>query len=73
MRQVLAAAQLGEKKFIQEVIAKGKVGVVDEDETTPLMYAAASGREEVLRMLLDKEVENEYLKPCTCVIWGENL
>ena len=56
VRQVLAAAQQGDKKFLQEVISKGKVGVVDEDETTPLMYAAASGREEILRMLLDKEV-----------------
>lgn len=56
VRQVLAAVQQGDKKTLQEVIAKGKVGVVDEEETTPLMYAAASGREEVLRILLDKEV-----------------
>lgn len=56
VREVLAAAQQGDKKVLQEVIAKGKVGVVDEEATTPLMYAAASGREEVLRILLDKEV-----------------
>lgn len=53
---IIQAAERGDKKTLQGFIAEGKVGVVDEDGNTPLMYAAGSGREEVLRMLLDKEV-----------------
>ena len=56
VRKVLQASQQGDKKTLKEVIAEGKVGVVDEEWNTPLMCAAASGREEVLRMILDKEV-----------------
>ena len=56
VKEIMAAAQLGNKKAMQEFIAKGKVGVVDEEGTTPLMYAAASGREEILRLLLEREV-----------------
>ncbi len=59
MREVLTAAQQGNKKVLQEAIAKGKVGVVDEEATTPLMYAAASGREEILRVILEKEVRRD--------------
>ena len=58
MRGILAAAQQGDKMVLQDAIAKKNVGVVDEEATTPLMYAAASGREEILRLLLEKEVHN---------------
>lgn len=53
---ILQTAEGGDKKALQQVIAEGKVCVVDEDGNTPLMYAATSGREEILRMLLDKGV-----------------
>ena len=56
MRSILQAAEAGDKKTLQGYIAEGKVGVVDEDGNTPLMFAAASGREEIMRMLLDKDV-----------------
>lgn len=56
VKTILQAAERGDKKTLQGYIAEGKVGVVDEDGNTPLMAAAASGREEILRMLLDKDV-----------------
>ena len=56
MKAILRAAEAGDKKTLQKVIAEGKVCVVDDDSNTPLMYAATSGREETLHMLLDKTV-----------------
>ncbi len=53
---MLLAAQRGDKKAVQAIIAEGRVDEIDEDGNTPLMYAAASGREEVIRLLLEKEV-----------------
>ena len=55
-RGVLLAAQRGDKKAVQVIVAEGRADVADEDGNTPLMYAAASGREEVMRLLLDKQV-----------------
>lgn len=55
-KAILQAAGTGDRKTLLGFIAEGKVGVVDEDSNTPLMCAAASGREEILRMLLDAEV-----------------
>jgi ankyrin repeat protein len=51
-----AAAGEGARKVLQQVISEGKVGVVDDDSNTPLMYAAASGQVEAIRMLVDSEV-----------------
>lgn len=56
MKEILQAAERGDKKTLQKVVAEGCVGVVDENGNTPLMAAAASGREEVLRLLLEKDV-----------------
>ena len=57
MKAILqAAADGGTSGVLKQVIDEGKVGVVDDDGSTPLMYAAASGREEVMRKLLGKEV-----------------
>jgi len=58
VRRVLQAAERGDKKVLQKFLSEQErnVGVVDEDGNTPLMVAAASGREEVLRLLLDQEV-----------------
>lgn len=51
-----AAAEGVTSGILKQVIEEGKVGVVDDDGNTPLMYAAASGREEVMRKLIGKEV-----------------
>lgn len=56
VKTITLAADQGDTRTLQQFIAEGRVGVVDDDGNTPLMRAAASGREEVLRMLLDKEV-----------------
>lgn len=56
VRGMLQAAQRGDRKTVSTIITEGRVGVADDDGNTPLMYAAASGREEVLRLLLEKEV-----------------
>lgn len=58
VKTILQAAERGDRKTLQGVIAEHKVGVVDEDGNTALMYAAASGREDILRLLLDKDVRN---------------
>ena len=62
VRKILRAAEEGDKRTLQEAIRKGEVGVADEEGSTPLMCAAASGREEVLRMLLDKEVSGDGMR-----------
>ncbi len=57
-QHVLRCAEQGNKLTLERLIEEGKVGVVDDEENTPLMYAAASGREEILRMFLDEKVSN---------------
>lgn len=56
LHAVLSAAERGDKKAIESYISEGKANVCDEEGSTPLMYAAANGKEEIIRMLLDPEV-----------------
>lgn len=56
MHAVLSAAERGDKKAMESYISEGKVNVSDEEGSTPLMYAAANGKEEIIRMLLDPDV-----------------
>ncbi len=55
-KSVLCATEQGYKAELRDYISRGVVGVVDEEGSTPLMYAAANGREEVVRLLLDEKV-----------------
>ena len=56
IQSVLSAAERGDKKAMENCISEGKANVCDEEGSTPLMYAAANGKEEIIRMLLDPEV-----------------
>ncbi len=55
-KSILSAAEQGLKSELQSYISRGAVSVVDEEGSTPLIYAAANGREEIVRLLLDKKV-----------------
>ncbi|XP_064398567.1 ankyrin repeat and SAM domain-containing protein 6-like [Halichondria panicea] len=54
-KSILSAAEQGLKSELQSYISRGVVSVVDEEGSTPLIYAAANGREEIVRLLLDKK------------------
>lgn len=54
--RVLLAAEQGDRKSMTHYIASKQVNVVDEEGCTPLMIAAANGRDEIIRLLLDQEV-----------------
>ena len=58
IKDVLSAAEQGHRKNIESYISRGVVNVLDEEGSTPLMYAAANGREEIIRLLLDREVRD---------------
>lgn len=55
---VLSAAKQGDRKSIQGYITERQVNVVDEEGCTPLMVAAANGRDEIIRLLLEQEVSD---------------
>lgn len=67
-KSVLSAAEQGHKTDLRDYISRCVVGVVDEEGSTPLMYAAANGREEVVRLLLDDKVLS-YVSYKT-IIWA---
>ena len=70
VKGVLQAAHRGDRKAVDVIIAEGRVGVADEDGNTPLMYAAASGREDVIRLLLEKVVRGGGMdKRWDKVVW----
>lgn len=64
VKRVLEAAKHGDKKTLQEVLAQKEIGVADEEGNTALMFAAANGQEEILRLLLDKEVRPRLAQLC---------
>ena len=53
---VLSAAKQGDRKSIQGYITERQINVVNEEGCTPLMVAAANGRDEIIRLLLEQEV-----------------
>ena len=54
--RILLAAEQGDRKSMAVFITSGQVDVVDEEGCTPLMVAAANGRDEIIRQLLEQEV-----------------
>ena len=59
---LLSAAEYGNDEAIRSIIDGGRVpDVSDEEGSTPLMYAAANGRESLVRLLL--QVPTRYV--CT--------
>lgn len=54
--RVLLAAEQGDRKSMQAFITDRQVDVVNEEGCTPLMVAAANGRDEIIRLLLEQEV-----------------
>ena len=57
VREVLDAAQNGDLEAIRQYIAAKSINVVDEEGSTPLMYAAANDKENVVRVLLGSGVD----------------
>lgn len=54
--RVLLAAEQGDRKSMQAFITDKEVNIVNEEGCTPLMVAAANGRDEIIRQLLEQEV-----------------
>ena len=54
VREILSAAETGNISKIKECISSGNINVVDEEGSTPLIYAAANGAEKVVRLLLQE-------------------
>ena len=59
--QVLLAAEQGDRKSMAAFIMERQVNVVDEEGCTPLMVAAANGRDEIIRLLLEVEVSEGHI------------
>ena len=57
--RVRLAAEQGDRKSMAIFITNREVNVVDEEGCTPLMVAAANGRDEIIRQLLEQEVRVE--------------
>jgi ankyrin repeat protein len=55
---ILSAAKQGDRKSVQGYITDRQVNIVDEEGCTPLMVAAANGRDEIIRLLLEQEVSD---------------
>ena len=63
---VLSLAERGEEKALSELLVAGRrTDVVDEEGSTPLMYAAANGREGVVLKLAS--VREHVTSECTLV------
>ena len=56
---------------MQAFITERQVNVVNEEGSTPLMVAAANGRDEIIRLLLEQEVSDINIK--INVIWGGGI
>lgn len=52
VQTVLAVAEQGNEQAMAVFLEQGKANVCDEEGFTPLMTAAASGKENTVRMLL---------------------
>ena len=52
VQAALFAASRGDRPVVEEHVTQGRAGCSDEEGSTLLMYAAASGREEVVELLL---------------------
>ena len=63
---VLLAAEQGDRKSMQAFITDRQVNVVNEEGCTPLMVAAANGRDEIIRLLLEQEVSNNKILILNC-------
>lgn len=50
--EVLAAAEQGDVSAMSSFLEQGRDDVCDDEGTSPLMYAAANGKDSVLRVLL---------------------
>eukprot|EP00731_Ephydatia_muelleri_P026241 Em0018g341a len=55
VKAVLSAAEQGNQQAISSFLEDGTADVYDEEGSTPLMYAAANGKETVIRLLLREE------------------
>ena len=60
--RILLAAEQGDRKSMQAFITERQVNVVNEEGSTPLMVAAANGRDEIIRLLLELEVSDINIK-----------
>ena len=56
VREVITAAESGDHDMIKIYISSGRIDCIDEEGSTPLMYAAANGHEKVTRLLLQNGV-----------------
>lgn len=56
VKAVLSAAEQGNQQAMCSFLEKGTADVCDEEGSTPLMYAAANGREAIIRLLLQNHV-----------------
>ena len=67
---VLSLAERGEEKALSELLLAGRTDVVDEEGSTPLMYAAANGRESVVLKLASVRehvhVASKCIRPSVC-------
>lgn len=59
--EVLSAAEQGDCKSMALYITRRQVDVEDEEGCTPLMAAAANGRNKIMSLLLEREVSTVYV------------
>ena len=71
--RVLLAAEQGNREAMTTYITNKQVNVVDEEGSTPLMVAAANGRDEIIRLLLEQEVSVFVVHMCTAVVINSTL
>ena len=57
VKAVLSAAEQGNQQAIRAFLKDGTADVCDDEGSTPLMYAAANGREMIIRQLLQERGE----------------
>ena len=78
IKNILSAAEQGHKKALKDYISRRVVNVVDEEGSTPLIYAAANGREDIVRLLLDEEVcggcgQSHNVVICNCSLMYKSI
>lgn len=57
IQKVLSAASIGDEDMMKSYIGSDDIRIcLDEEGSTPLMYAAANGHEKIVRILLQNEV-----------------
>ena len=71
--RILLAAEQGDRKSMQAFITERQVNVVNEEGSTPLMVAAANGRDEIIRLLLEQEVSDINIKINVILGGGHSL